>query len=257
MKFVAFVNNRLGYEVLRWLAEHHDHAAAIVVHPESRAKYRQEILGIAREMNAAVFDASTLQEPSTIAGLRSVGAELGLSVLFGYVLDRELLGLFGRGCLNLHPALLPYNRGAHPNVWTIVDRTPAGVTLHYMDDEIDTGDVIAQQQVQVEPIDTGGTLHAKLEQAALGLFRATWPIIRAGGNVPRTPQPREGGSSHVVRDVAQLDYIDLDRAYVARDLIDVLRARTFPPHPGAYFREDGRKVFVRVQLHYEGEDPNG
>ena len=51
--------------------------------------------------------------------------------------------------------------------------------------------------------------------------------------------------------MASIDEIDLDRAYQARDLLNILRARTFPPYPGAFFRENGRKIYVRLELEEE------
>jgi methionyl-tRNA formyltransferase len=54
-----------------------------------------------------------------------------------------------------------------------------------------------------------------------------------------------------VADVARIDEIDLDRAYRAGELLDLLRARTFPPHAGAFFRVGGRRVFVSVDLRYD------
>jgi methionyl-tRNA formyltransferase len=62
-------------------------------------------------------------------------------------------------------------------------------------------------------------------------------------------KPQEGaGTFHRVRDVDVLDEIFLERIYRAEDLLNIIRARTFPPHSGAYFRHNGRKVYVRVEL---------
>jgi methionyl-tRNA formyltransferase len=152
--------------------------------------------------------------------------------------------------VNLHPAYLPYNRGQYPNVWSIIEGTPSGVTLHYINEKIDAGDVIAQREVPVELVDTGETLYRKLEQASLELFKDTWLLIKSD-KPPRIPQSGEPGTYHRTRDAEAIDEIDLDGTYVARDLINVLRARTFPPYKGAYFRHQGRKIYLRLQLFYE------
>src|SRR3990167_15961 len=55
--------------------------------------------------------------------------------------------------INFHPGLLPYNRGMYPHIWPLIDGSLAGVTIHYIDDGIDTGDIIAQQLVTVYPED--------------------------------------------------------------------------------------------------------
>jgi methionyl-tRNA formyltransferase len=138
-------------------------------------------------------------------------------------------------------------------VWSIIEGTPAGATIHYLDEGIDTGDIIAQSEVPVEAIDTGASLYSRLEECCIELFQNTWPAIRSG-TAPRTPQTRQAGTAHRTSDVERIDRIDLDRSYNARELINVLRARTFPPYSGAYFIEQGRRVGLRLQLEYEDDD---
>lgn len=249
MRVAVFANNRVGLEALRWLKGGSDEVVALILHPEARAKHADEIRATCPD--ALHLDASRLAEADTIAALRATKPEIGASLYFGYILKAPTLSLFPRGVVNLHPSLLPWNKGQYPNVWSIVERTPAGVTLHYIDEGIDTGDIIARREVPVLPHDTGLTLYRRLEDAALDLFRETWPMIRAG-EAPRLPQSG-GGSYHRTRDVERIDEIDLDRQYTARDLIDILRARTFPPYRGAFFKAQGRKVYVRIELLPEEE----
>jgi methionyl-tRNA formyltransferase len=116
-----------------------------------------------------------------------------------------------------------------------------------MDAGIDTGDIIAQKEVPIEPFDTGKSLYRKLEQACVELFQETWPKIRSR-RAPRIPQKIEAGTHHVTKDVEGIDAIDLDKMYRAKDLIDVIRARTFDPYPGAYFTHEGRRIYLRLEL---------
>jgi methionyl-tRNA formyltransferase len=179
-----------------------------------------------------------------------------VSIFFGYILRPEFLRLFPAGCVNLHPSLLPHNRGAHPNVWSIIEGTPAGATLHYVDAGVDTGDIIAQKKVEVEPVDTGETLYRRLERVSIDLFGNAWPAVRAG-NAPRTPQDSVPPLCHRARDLEALDEIDLEATYKAKELIDLIRARTFRPYPGAYFRSQGKKIFLRLDLTDEaGAEPS-
>jgi len=92
-----------------------------------------------------------------------------VSVGFDHLVPTETLSIPSEGAVNLHPSLLPYNRGKSPNVWTIVDGTPAGVSLHYMDAEFDTGEAIAQRAVETDFADTGKDLHRRLEEAQFKL----------------------------------------------------------------------------------------
>ena len=107
--------------------------------------------------------------------------------LFAYVVNDDFIELFPKGCINLHPALLPHNRGRFPNIWSIVSKTPAGVTLHYIDEGIDTGDVIAQKEVPVEVTDTGAELFIA------GLRLKDWSCSRRLG--PRSGRGSGGAKS--------------------------------------------------------------
>lgn len=249
MRILFLGNNWLGWHVLEWLKQQEDEVVGLVVHPTGRQQYTEQILEAGGLPSHSVFDGSKLREESTLAAIRALNADIALSVLFGYILEPSIIGLFPQGVINLHPALLPFNRGAHPNVWSIIEGTPAGATVHYIDEGIDAGDIIAQRRVQVEPIDTGETLYRKLEAASLSLIIEAWPLIRQG-NPPRKAQVLERGTYHRKMDVEEVDRIDLDSRYTARKLIDILRARTFHPYSGAYFEESGRKVYVSVSLDY-------
>ncbi|MCG8584700.1 MAG: hypothetical protein MI757_08320, partial [Pirellulales bacterium] len=224
----------------------------LVIHPRAKRKYGAQILQSAGLSPRQVYDASRLRDPATLSALRSRGAEVGVSVLFGYILRPQCIDLFPQGIVNLHPSYLPYNRGQYPNVWSLVEGTPSGVTLHYIDEGLDTGDIIAQQEVLTTATDTGKSLYEKLEKAGLELFYSEWPAI-ADGIATRKPQVGIA-TCHRTRDVEKIDRIELDQKYTARELIDVLRARTFPPHHGAYFEVDGRRVYMRLELEEEAVD---
>ena len=126
------------------------------------------------------------------------------------------------------------------------------MTLHYIDEGIDTGDIIAQKEVQVSLKDTGESLYRKLESISVELFGEYWPLI-SQGKQPRISQSQEQGSYHITKDVEEIDEINLDSTYVAADLINILRARTFPPYRGAYFWDGNKKIYIRLQLLEEDE----
>lgn len=252
MRILFLGNNWVGWQVVKWLEEQGEQIVGLVIHPSEKRKYGDEIVDSAQVDPSCIFDGARIHRHETLEAIQTLKPDIGLSILFGYILKPEFINLFPAGVINLHPAYLPYNRGAYPNVWSIIDGTPAGVTLHYIDAGIDTGDVIAQLQVPVTPIDTGETLYRKLEEACLELFKQTWPQI-CSGEAPRMSQSAEAGTYHRTKDVRDVDHIDLDKQYKAGDLINILRARTFPPYPGAYFIHEGRKVFLRLELCYEDQ----
>ncbi len=250
MRVIFFGNNLVASQILPWLLEQHVEVVGLVVHPVERRTCGSELLAAAEEFHVPVMEAASLRTAEGQARIREWAPQLGVCVSFGYLLRPELLPLFSGGVINLHPSLLPYNRGADPNVWSIVEATPAGVSLHYIDDDIDTGDIIAQRPVPVDPWDTGETLYRKLEEASVTLFHEVWPIISAGQGV-RAPQSAAFGTMHHKRDVHQLDHVELDRTYTGRELLAILRARTFPPHRNVFFVENGRRVYVELKTYPE------
>lgn len=256
MRIVCLCNNWLGWQVLQWLGDQGQEIVGVVVHPAGEGKCLDEIRAVAARTKSIVLKDSSVNEPEGLERIRSLKADMAVSVLFRNILRKPFLDIFTKGCINLHPAYLPYNRGNYPNVWSIVEKTPAGVTLHYIDEGLDTGDILAQERVPVEMTDTGGTLYRKLELAALELFQSTWPSIETG-TAPRRRQDAEPGTSHRRSDVQTIDKIDLDRMYKAEDLINILRARTFPPYHGAYFRRDGKKVYLSLELAEEPGSKGG
>jgi len=175
-----------------------------------------------------------------------------VSVGYDHLVPEDILAVPEEGCLNLHPALLPYNRGKSPNVWSIVEGTPAGVTLHYMDGEFDTGDIVAQREIETSLDDTGKDLHRRLERAQYDLFTETWPDIVAG-TVSTTPQPRSEGTYHTTADFRDLCELAAEQEYTVKELLDVLRALTFPPFDNAYVELDGQRYYVDISIRREQE----
>lgn len=256
MRIVVLGNNRVACECTAWLREQGEDIVGLVVHADDRSRFRDELIAAAAVPAGAVFYGDRLRQPETVAAIAGLQPDMGLSLFFGYIVRPEVIELFPKGLVNLHPSYLPYNRGQYPNVWSIVEGTPAGATLHYIDVGVDTGDIIAQTEVQVAAVDTGETLYRRLEAASVALFRETWPALRMD-RAPRRPQSDRAGTFHRTSDVERIDEIDLEREYRARDLINILRARTFRPHRGAFFRVGGRRIYLRLELIPEDELDKG
>src|ERR1700730_6506436 len=203
MRVLFFGNNWAGWKVAAWMRQRGENLVGVVLHPPERRTFGKEIIDSAGVAPESVFNAAQLNNPDVFAMIRECKPDIGISVFFGYILRPDYLRLFPKGCINIHPALLPFNRGAHPNVWSIVDRTPAGVTIHYLDEGIDTGDIIAQRPVSLEPTDTGETLYRKLEKVSVELFMEQWPTI-ATESANSHCQVRESGTFHRLRDLQSI-----------------------------------------------------
>lgn len=228
MRCVLLANNRLGERVARYLADRGDLVGRVLHDVERRKGF--EVPG--------GFGVPHWTWPDGEAGARDLVPDVVLSVLFGHLLPASWLELASWRALNLHPGLLPFNAGAAPNVWPLVDGTPAGTTLHVMVPALDAGDVVDQVEVPTYPDDTAERLYHRLEDASEALFRRVWPEI--GDSEPRPQGP--GGSFHRLSELTELDPRPDDLG-----VIDRLRARTFGPY-GAEYEVDGRRYRVRVEI---------
>lgn len=127
-------------------------------------------------------------------------ADLGISYGYRHILKRRAL----EGCpiLNLHIAYLPFNRGAHPNYWAFADGTKHGVTIHLVDEGVDTGPILYQREIKFPPEDnTYAKTYARLGLEMENLFIEHMDDILSGNYTPKAQNGE--GSLHRVRDLPE------------------------------------------------------
>ena len=182
MRIFLLADGFVGTQVASYLREEGEDIVGLALHPKSIRKYGSEIVATAGVPEEQAILAKELSDSAVIDQIRRLEPEIMLSVFWGYILKPEVFRIPAAGCINFHCSYLPYNRGKNPNVWPIIEGTPAGITLHYIDEGIDTGNVIARKRIDVTPVDTAQTIYERQIAAFLPLFRETWPSIRAGKN---------------------------------------------------------------------------
>lgn len=165
----------------------------------------REVLSSAGENVTTVTSRISADEVERLA------PDIIVSYGFRFILGPEVFKLPRLGTLNLHVSYLPWNRGADPNFWSHLEGTPKGVSVHYVDEGIDTGDVIARREVEADDDDTLKTFYARLHLAIRQLFVLVWPAIKSGTN-ERRPQT-EKGTFHLVKDRAAYAYLLTDKGW--------------------------------------------
>jgi len=144
------------------------------------------------------------------------------------------------GCTGIHASLLPRFRGGAPINWAIIQgESETGVTFFHLTDEIDAGDVIAQQAFAIDSNDTCATLYEKAEQASVDILR-TWLPKLAGGTAPRVPQDHSQATQFPQRNP---DDGLINWSWNGDRIRNFIRAQT-RPYPGAYFIAGRHKVIV-------------
>ena len=131
-------------------------------------------------------------------------------VSYGYrhIIKKDVIEYCNGKIVNLHISYLPWNKGADPNFWSLIENTPRGVTIHYLDQGVDTGDIIAQQEVKFSKDDTLTTSYEKLQTVIQNLFKDNWEAIKSG-TCSRIKQTEEG-TLHKVKDKEPLMHLLTD-----------------------------------------------
>ena len=135
-----------------------------------------------------------------------------ISYRFRHIIPKEIIDFMDGRIINLHISLLPWNRGADPNLWSFLENTPKGVTIHHLDEGVDTGDIIAQKSVSFDmKTDTLSTSYEKLNREIVILFTRKWPCIK-NGRAKRLLQIGEG-SFHCAKSKKKYAYLLADKEW--------------------------------------------
>ena len=153
-------------------------------------------------------------------------------------------------CINVHPGFNPYNRGWFPQVFSIINKSPVGVTIHEIDGELDHGPIILQEQVKIDADDTSWSVYQKIQNKEVELLEKNF--LRLLMNEYQTILPENEGNINYKRDFNKLCEIDRDKVATYGQVLDYLRAMTFDKYNNAYFyNEQGEKVYVSITLKKE------
>jgi methionyl-tRNA formyltransferase len=118
---------------------------------------------IAREHDVPFFQPESVNTPEGVAGLRAFRPDLVAVAAYGQILSAEVLGVPAHGGVNVHASLLPKYRGAAPVAWSIYHgETRSGVTIIRMTTGLDAGDILAQEELDIDPDETAGELEVRL-----------------------------------------------------------------------------------------------
>ncbi len=133
-----------------------------------------------------------------------------ISYGYRYILGKNILNKFPDKAINLHISYLPWNRGTDPNFWSFIENTPKGVTIHYLDEGVDTGDIIVQRAVQFDSKkETLATSYQQLHATIQQLFKENWQDIKTG--LCHRKKQIGNGSTHKAKDKEPFLYLVKDR----------------------------------------------
>ena len=234
MRIIFMGTGEIGAGALRAIAASSHEVCAVVTQPDRPAgrdlKPRPSpIKLVAQELGLPVLQPEKVRTPEAVAELKALAPELMVVVAYGQILPLRVLEIPARGCLNIHASLLPKHRGASPIQAAILagdERT--GITIMWMDEGLDTGDIVLERAFEIDARETGGSLHDRLAALAPEALLAALEAIESG-TATRTPQDQSASTyaPKLSRADAEIDWalsgVELER-----------RLRALTPWPGSY-----------------------
>lgn len=198
-----------------------------------------EVKAAALSMGLPVEEPRTLSSQHTVDVLREWNADVAVVVAYGKILPRTILDMPRMGCVNLHASLLPRHRGAAPISSAILaGDAVTGVTTIAMDEGMDTGDILLQHAIPIDPDDTAGTLHDKIMEPGADLVVETLKGLATG---TLRPVPQDHSRATYSRLLSKRDgriQWEMDAEYLSR------LVRAVNPWPGAFLELDGEALKV-------------
>ena len=239
MKAVVLAYHNIGCVGINALLSRGVEILAVFTHEDD--PHENIWFGSVAELAAAndipVYAPENINHALWVAKIREMKPDILFSFYYRNIVGKEILEIPSAGCLNLHGSLLPRYRGRCPVNWVLVNgEKETGVTLHYMTEHPDDGDMVAQKQVPIDDHDTALSLHGKLAAAAGELMAAVLPEIQERKN-KRCPQDASAASYFGGRGPAD-GLINWNQDAVC--VCNLVRAVT-RPYPGAFSFLGNRK----------------
>ena len=255
MRIVFIGTGEIGVPTLRALLNSEHEVVAVVTQPDKRVGREQRIEPppIKKEIaktRIPILQPTRIKDQQATEEIRDFAPDVVVVVAYGQILPRDVLEIPRLACLNLHASLLPRWRGAAPIQAAIAaGDCETGITAMYMDEGLDTGDILLQRSVEILPNDTGGSLHDRLAQIAPEALLESLRLV-AAGNAPRIPQDnaRATYAPKLKREHGLIDWSESAEA-IERKI------RAYNPWPGAFMKVDRQnlKVFSASVVDLNGQ----
>jgi methionyl-tRNA formyltransferase len=234
MRIVFIGAGEIGVPTLQALLKSAHEVVGVVTQPDKPVGRSQliEPPPIKKALSGAktaVLQPPRIKDRQAIEEIRALEPDVIVVMAYGQILPRGVLEIPKIACLNLHASLLPRWRGAAPIQAAIAagDRK-TGITVMYMDEGLDTGDILLERAINILPSDTGGALHDRLGGIAPETLLESLDLL-AKGKAPRTPQDNSLATfaPKLKREDGKIDWSD------AAEVIE-RKIRAFNPWPGAF-----------------------
>ncbi|MFL6562549.1 MAG: methionyl-tRNA formyltransferase, partial [Bacillus sp. (in: firmicutes)] len=195
-----------------------------------------------------VFQPEKIRQEDELEKILSLKPDLIVTAAFGQILPNKLLEAPKYGCINVHASLLPELRGGAPIHYAIIQgKQKTGVTIMYMVEKLDAGDILTSIEVPITEEDNVGTLHVKLSAAGAKLLSETLPLLLEGQLTPRPQNNNEATfASNIKREQEKIDW-----AKTGEEIYNHIRGLN--PWPVAFTTLNGQVLKIWRAKKVEGQ----
>lgn len=242
MKCVVLGYHNMGCAGIEALLDAGFEISAVFTHRDNPSEniWFDSVAECASRHNIPAFAPEDINHPVWVNRIKAMEPDFIFSFYYRSLIKADLLAVPSKGCINLHGSLLPKYRGRVPINWAIINgEKETGVTLHYMTEKADAGDIISQKKIEITGCDTAKTVFDKAVAAAKEMLAETLPLVR-DGKAPRIPQDHDAAT--VFRGRTPADG-EINWAKSAVEVNNLIRAVT-KPYPGAFSFLGDRKCFI-------------
>jgi methionyl-tRNA formyltransferase len=238
---LLFINGKLGLKIVKFLASQTKvQIVGIVVNaPDKRSpNYIPQLMELSPSLQLFVYSEHLWEQ----ADFQDVlgDTNLAVSALFGHLIPSKVIDFFGTNIVNLHPSLLPLGRGADPIAWAIIENNQQGVSIHVLEEKLDSGPIISQSQIATTFGMSAGDIYELAMDELERLFHefiANWPAQTES-------EPQKGLSSY--HQASELQAIRTELCQSGPDLersLRVIQALTFADGRAARLRLDNGELW--------------
>lgn len=241
MKIIFMGTPDFAAHVLKKLAESKHEIKLVVTKPDCyRGKNKSsysEVKEVALEYNLPLYQPEKIKDTDAVSRLYEYKPDVIVVIAYGQMLSKDILTLPSYGCVNVHASLLPKYRGAAPIQWAVLNGDEVtGVTTMRMDEGMDTGDIIMQSEVRLDPKETSGTLFDRLMDEGGELLLKTLDELEAGtATFTKQDEDKATKTKMIKKEMGAIDFTKS-----ANELQWFVRGMT--PWPSAYTGYQGKKL---------------
>ena len=194
---------------------------------------------LALENEIEIYQPKTLKDETVIETIKQLNPDIIVVVAYGMILPKSVLDIPKYGCINLHVSLLPKYRGSAPIQWSVINGdTETGVTIMYMDEGLDTGDIINTTIVPIDKDETSGELFEKVTTIGANTLVGTLSSIENG--IIKKIKQDESKVTFAPKLSKELALVNFDKnALETHNLI-----RGLMPWPIAFFMYEDKKIKI-------------